>query len=407
MPAEQLRDFVQRDSDWARLVDDYAAVTANSQEINAFLSGMGSAPSRYINPPIYAQADNLQQSLGRIDLRRAELPGRDQIASWDSNTFVRDNFTGFKTKKGPLKTIQTALTDLDKKVGSFIEEKFGELKKPISITDIEKEVNTLLEKGVGVKKGDFKIRIAANPNGNNAAIHLDIKDYLTKNKELLEKTYPSTDIDAWLKTLPDGFVNSGNINIPSTLNPNIKNRTFTEILSGKPKQTTYLHSGASSPIETPGLRKKGEFPFENWDPALKTNVLNNLGVSGEYNKAINEALKSRGYGLYSGGTGHLSDGAKRYVKEFLNNRVDIVNPERAQTFLEKLNDTETMRLVNEAFKNKDQRLPDELQDAIQNVIFKYKKKGGNYQQGGSVGMEMDLTDEEIKKYRDAGYVIIE
>jgi hypothetical protein len=34
-------------------------------------------------------------------------------------------------------------------------------------------------------------------------------------------------------------------------------------------------------------------------------------------------------------------------------------------------------------------------------------KIGNYQQGGSVGMEMDLTDEEIKKYRDAGYVIIE
>jgi hypothetical protein len=407
MPAEQLRDFVQRSPDWARLVDDYAAVTGNSQEINAFLSGMGSAPSRYINPPIYTQADNLQASSGIIDLRRPATQVRDGVVTWDNNTFTRTNFDGFKTKKGPLKTIQTALIDLDKKIGSFIEEKFGELKKPISITDIEKEVNTLLEKGVGVKKGDFKIRIAANPNGNNAAIHLDIKDYLTKNKELLEKTYPGTDIDAWLKTVPDGFVNSGNINIPSTLNPNIKNRTFTEILSGKPKQTTYLHSGASSPIETPGLRKKGEFPFENWDSALKTNVLNNLGVSGEYNKAINEALKSRGYGLYSGGTGHLSDGAKRYVKEFLNNRVDIVNPERAQTFLEKLNDTETMRLVNEAFKNKDQRLPDELQDAIQNVIFKYKKKGGNYQQGGSVGMEMDLTDEEIKKYRDAGYVIIE
>jgi hypothetical protein len=376
MPAEQLRDFVQRSPDWARLVDDYAAVTGNSQEINAFLSGMGSAPSRYTNPPIYAQADNLQQSLGRIDLRRAELPGRDQIASWDSNTFVRDNFTGFKTKKGPLKTIQTALTDLDKKVGSFIEEKFGELKKPISITDIEKEVNTLLEKGVGVKKGDFKIRIAANPNGNNADIHLDIKDYLTKNKELLEKTYPDSDIDAWLNTVPDGFVNSGTISVPSTVNPNIQNRTFTEILSGKPRQTTYLHSDALSPIETPGLRKKGEFPFNNWDPRIKDNVLNNLGVSGEYNKAINETLKSRGYGLYSGGTGHLSQGAKRYVKEFLNNRVDIANPGQAQTFLEKLNDTETMRLVNEALQDRTKKLPGDVEEAIQNVIFKYKKKGG-------------------------------
>jgi hypothetical protein len=372
MPAEQLRDFVQRSPDWARLVDDYAAVTGNSQEINAFLSGMGSAPSRYTNPPIYAQADNLQQSLGRIDLRRAELPG----ASWDSNTFVRDNFTGFKTKKGPLKTIQTALTDLDKKVGSFIEEKFGELKKPISITDIEKEVNTLLEKGVGVKKGDFKIRIAANPNGNNADIHLDIKDYLTKNKELLEKTYPDSDIDAWLNTVPDGFVNSGTISVPSTVNPNIQNRTFTEILSGKPRQTTYLHSDALSPIETPGLRKKGEFPFNNWDPRIKDNVLNNLGVSGEYNKAINETLKSRGYGLYSGGTGHLSQGAKRYVKEFLNNRVDIANPGQAQTFLEKLNDTETMRIVNEALQDRTKKLPGDVEEAIQNVIFKYKKKGG-------------------------------
>jgi len=376
MPAEQLRDFVQRSPDWARLVDDYAAVTGNSQEINAFLSGMGSAPSRYTNPPIYAQADNLQASLGRINFRRAELPGRDQIASWDSNTFVRENFAGFKTKKGPLKTIQTALTDLDKKVGSFIEEKFGELKKPISITDIEKEVNTLLEKGVGVKKGDFKIRIAANPNGNNADIHLDIKDYLTKNKELLEKTYPGSDIDAWLNTVPDGFVNSGTISVPSTVNPNIQNRTFTEILSGKPRQTTYLHSDALSPIETPGLRKKGEFPFNNWDPRIKDNVLNNLGVSGEYNKAINETLKSRGYGLYSGGTGHLSQGAKRYVKEFLNNRVDIANPGQAQTFLEKLNDTETMRLVNEALQDRTKKLPEDVEDAIQNVIFKYKKKGG-------------------------------
>jgi hypothetical protein len=35
------------------------------------------------------------------------------------------------------------------------------------------------------------------------------------------------------------------------------------------------------------------------------------------------------------------------------------------------------------------------------------QEGLQFQDGGSVGMEMDLTDEEIKKYRDAGYVIIE
>jgi hypothetical protein len=59
-----------------------------------------------------------------------------------------------------------------------------------------------------------------------------------------------------------------------------------------------------------------------------------------------------------------------------------------------------MRLVNEAFKNKDQRLPDELQDAIQNVIFKYKKKGGTYQQGGP--LTNPWNTQEGLQFQDGG-----
>ena len=379
MSAEQLRNFSEGSAEWNNLLTDYVNVTGNTNAMREFLAGTGPLPSRY-NIPSTSTAETInslrpESSLVNIDY--GILKGK---------------------KKGPLKTVKNALTSLDKNLGAFLEKKFGNIKDPISIKDIENEVNTLLEKGVGVKKGDFKIKLAANVNGDTDIL-LDIKDYLKKNKEQLEKTLPDADMDEYLEMFPDGYVKSGTINIPKTATSAVESRTFSDMVRGKEKNI-YLHSGQTK-ISKPGLRKVGEFPFENWDSRIKNNILNNLGISGEYNKAINQALKNRGYGLYSGGTGHYEQGAKRYVRELLNNRVDVINPqsEGSKKFLELMEDPETLKLIQDALKDKDKMLPGDVQSAIQSAIFKYKKKGGS--------IDVELTDKEIKWYQKRGYIVEE
>ena len=418
MTGQQLLNFSQRDPDWLRLVEDYVTVTGDRQGINAFLAGGNRRIPTYRSNILDTQPIQNIINTGSIDLRRNRLsapvifdPGTlfelatgKGVSLGSANRPTLRNLTTSLVKK-PAQKLQNVLTNLDKKMGAFLEKNISTAKKPISITDIEKEVNLLLEKGVGVKKAkDVKIKLETVPGSSQAAIHIDIKDYFKNNKKLLQDAYPDSDIDAWIESVPDGWINSGTIHAPSTIKPTAQTRRFTEIVRGKPKEAGYLHSGPSSPIEVPGLRKKGEFPFTNWDTGLKDNILNNLGISGEYNKALNEVLKSKGYGLYSGGTGHLSDGAKRYVREFLKNRVNIVNPEQAKIFLDQLRDPEVMRLIDNALKNKNQALPPEVYSAMQNVIFKYKKKGGSIQPLDY--FDTELTDQEIEQYKKGGCVVV-
>jgi hypothetical protein len=418
MTGQQLLNFSQRDPDWLRLVEDYVTVTGDRQGINAFLAGGNRRIPTYRSNILDTQPIQNIINTGSIDLRRNRLsapvifdPGTlfelatgKGVSLGSANRPTLRNLTTSLVKK-PAQKLQNVLTNLDKKMGAFLEKNISTAKKPISITDIEKEVNLLLEKGVGVKKAkDVKIKLETVPGSSQAAIHIDIKDYFKNNKKLLQDAYPDSDIDAWIESVPDGWINSGTIHVPSTIKPTAQTRRFTEIVRGKPKEAGYLHSGPSSPIEVPGLRKKGEFPFTNWDTGLKDNILNNLGISGEYNKALNEVLKSKGYGLYSGGTGHLSDGAKRYVREFLKNRVNIVNPEQAKIFLDQLRDPEVMRLIDNALKNKNQALPPEVYSAMQNVIFKYKKKGGSIQPLDY--FDTELTDQEIEQYKKGGCVVV-
>jgi hypothetical protein len=386
MPAEQLRNFSEGSADWNNLITDYVNVTGNTNAMREFLAGTGPLPSRYTVPNTPAA--------GTIDLRRP--------SNFGEVLQTLDMIKG--QKKGPLKTVKNALTSLDKNLGAFLEKKLGNVKEPISMKDIENEVNTLLEKGVGVKKGDFKIKLEVLENGRTA-VHLDIKDYLKKNKEQLKALFPGQNMDTYLERFPDGYIDSGIINAPATSTKTVS-RTFSDIVTGK-EQNKYFHSDNNLiKISTPGLRKVAEFPFDNWDSRIKNNILNNLGISGEYNKAINQALKNRGYGLYSGGSGHYEQGAKRYVRELLNNRVDVVNPENksVQKFLEELKDSEKFTFLHERslgdlLKDKDAVLPDNIQKYIQSAIFKYKKKGG--------AIDLELTDDEIKWYKSQGYNVEE
>jgi hypothetical protein len=100
----------------------------------------------------------------------------------------------------------------------------------------------------------------------------------------------------------------------------------------------------------------------------------------------------------------MQPGAKRYVRELLNDRVEIMNPNDAENLFKLLNDEAIMGDVNKALKNKNVPLPSSVQSAIQPLIFKYKRKGGAMD---SEVLEKELTLEEIKNYIDNGYIIEE
>ena len=154
-------------------------------------------------------------------------------------------------------------------------------------------------------------------------------------------------------------------------------------------------------VEIPGLKRAGDFPFANWESGFRENILDNLGISGELTQAYNKALKNKGYGIYSGGTGHFAPGAKRYVRELLKDRVEIMNPDKAADLYKLLEDESTMNAVNNALKNKNEKLPTSVYQAIQPLIFKYKRKGGAINDY----IDTELTPEEIEWYRSQGYEV--
>jgi hypothetical protein len=180
-------------------------------------------------------------------------------------------------------------------------------------------------------------------------------------------------------------------------------RKFSEILSGKKLEpSTKFGTGSNLTIPAPGLKRSGDFPFQNWNSEFREKILDNLGISGEISQAYKKAAQSKGNQIYSGGTGHLPAGAKRYVRELLNGRVEIMNNEASKNLYELLDNQSIMGDVNKALKDKNAPLPESVLRAVQPLIFKYKRKGGAMD---SEVLEKELTLEEIKNYIDNGYII--
>jgi hypothetical protein len=386
---------------------DYQNAVANR---NTSSNPFGSSAQEYISGSYRPSEQNINVSNRYADkinkiaaqiLRPQEfLTLNNAVVGSPAKTAAKKLSKKFNTAKDLVKeTLEKANVNIGKLIDKS---KIESLKDPIKPKDIDTEVNKLLESGLGVKKGDIKIKVNTKSNGQTQVL-LQPYDFFKNNKKLIEDVYGEGTFDEWIKTIDkDAWIDSGYLGLGSTSGEMLKPRTFTEILSGKKaKPTIDFGSYGNVEIPTPGLKRAGDFPFEKWDYNFRQNILDNLGVSGEISQAYKKALQSKGYNIYSGGTGHLMPGAKRYVRELLNNRVEVMNPKAAEDLIILLNDPNVLRDVNVSLKNKNVPLPEVVRNAINPVVFKYKKKGGQIQNY----FELDLTPEEIEDYRKQGYII--
>lgn len=180
---------------------------------------------------------------------------------------------------------------IDKKLGQLFSK---ETNAPAFDADeVARLINENLSKGVGVKKENLPLQVKLVPTGYSPN-DLRIETLIDNNKV-------------------------GSIFLQRNMNP-YKPKTFSELFLNK----------AQTPFErwqsTPGFRKKGDYPFQDYDvfnpakdPTGKifstANDLYSTGISGEFNKAINEVLKAKGLGnVLSGGTGHSMLGEARWKK---------------------------------------------------------------------------------------------
>ncbi len=311
---------------------------------------------------------------------------------------LSEKISDFKTN------LNSAINKANIKLGEVIDKsKVESLKKPITPREIDDEVNKILAEGVGVKKGDVQIKVVTDSSGATKIL-IKPKEFFKKNKELIESTYGKGSYDEWIKTVSDDWIDSGYLGLTPTGGEIIQPRKFTDILSGKELKPTVRFSSGDLEVPVPGLKRAGDYPFSNWEPTFREKILDNSGISGEITQAYNKALKSKGYGAYSGGTGHLRPGAKRYVRELLNNRVEVMNPEKAEDLYRLLNDPSTLEAVSAALKNKKEPLPNSVHQAIQPLIFKYKRKGGSMTNDF---IEDNLTQKEIDDLIAQGYTIEE
>ena len=191
---------------------------------------------------------------------------------------------------------QTLLGKLKDKAGKAIntvDEKLGKLVSPprslpegVSLEKLSDEINKELAKGVGVKKRNDELRINLAGDLNRLSANTQIIDPAT-NK----------------------LVNAGNITLVRQQQP-YGSKKFSEVLFPNKKPST--NPGRDTWNNTLGFAKTADFPFTMLSEQDKA-ILEKQGVSGEFNKAINEVLKRNNLGnILSGGTGHTPKGAERW-----------------------------------------------------------------------------------------------
>lgn len=170
----------------------------------------------------------------------------------------------------------------DRKLGNFIDNTI--LNKSEKLENIVKIANDNLKNGVGVSKGKFDLQLKVHPS------------------------YPKEVALVYV----DG-VQTGEISLPTIA----KNRKLSQIFLGNNNKEFGFENAKFM-----GRRKTRDYPFSSAEDEKK---FTGTGVSGEINKAISEALKSKGERLYSGGTGHTKAGAKRYKSLLDKDKIEILN----------------------------------------------------------------------------------
>ena len=140
-----------------------------------------------------------------------------------------------------------------------------------------------------------------------------------------------------------------------------------------------------------GLRKEWDAPFGSYDENHfyhgGNDILKGQGLSGEINEAINQSMKERGMSLFSGTTSHSTEGGDRYANLLQKGLVDpITNIPEINLHLDRLKkDPNTIENLSQYIVDND-------------VTFKYKKEGGEY-------LDLDLTEDQIKNFKDGGFVV--
>ena len=187
--------------------------------------------------------------------------------------------TGNLTRTSALGNLSNFATNVPKKLGEYVNnanKKLGETFFPVKKFDFaeaEKVINEKLSKGLGIKNIDNPVNVSHVGNGKYKVFVDDA------NK---------------------GKVNTGYINFAKQQEP--KQQTFTEALFGKKKDNRTL------------VYKPGDFPYQD-DPSFQ-----GTGVGAEVVDAFNKTLKESGGNLVSS-TFHLEPGRKRYLHEFINDRM--------------------------------------------------------------------------------------
>ena len=164
--------------------------------------------------------------------------------------------------------------------------------------ELLKVINQNLSKGMGVKKTSLPLEVRFDSG------------VISPSNNLLD-----------LQTFVGGKP-TGSITLSRNLAPySGKSKKLSQILFGN-----RTNDPQQAWLNTIGFQKTGDFPFGNYsgfdavqDATGKVfssaTDFYNVGLSGEFNKAINEALKSEGLGnVLSGGTGHSDLGKSRWEK---------------------------------------------------------------------------------------------
>jgi hypothetical protein len=282
--------------------------------------------------------------------------------------------------------VKNTIKELDKFAGK-VYGKYAErsLKMPeINYDDISKNVNQLISKGdLGIIKPRVRNKYDFVVQPVDSAKDVLRVGFIDKNAN---------------RYVPTGYLElpfSHSYSKTQPLSQIIK--THGRDIANVKKVGKDLFSYPRSGFTEYGLRKAGDFPFKaltsNSDALNLLNELKGSGVSAEINQALNKVLKEKGLQLYSGATGHTSDGASRYLRELLVGRVSPTNNPHL-TYL--------MELYKHHKKTGNKRAElnvlRQIEPEIYNSNFKF------HQQGGIV---VDLTPDEIKKYQEAGYVVEE
>lgn len=191
------------------------------------------------------------------------------------------NPNAWTNRSGILGKLKSRIGDFDYELGDLYRSLRSKKPPAFDAKKVLDEINEELVKGVGVKKTNLPLRVELGPTNQSSN-------------------------DFYLRTFVDDKL-AGDINLVRNIaaytgGPRQK---LSEILLGN----SDLNNARSRWLNTPGFQKRGDYPLSY----LRGVNLENQGISGEFNKAINEVLKRRGLGnITSGGTGHSALGKERW-----------------------------------------------------------------------------------------------